>query len=199
MKIREPFAWTLVVCLLLWIAYSCESGKRKDLEAEIEKSNWQQNLNVKTAEILTRDSLIRDLQRSAIERRGKDSIALNRKERANSALARKLAEKRVDIQPAIDSLGPIRDYVLLSDSLLASKDTLIHEMRLRHSAQVVELNEIIDLHAKQALSKDAVIELMEKRNADLEKTVKKVKRGNKGLKVLLGIAVAWGVYESVKN
>jgi len=108
-----------------------------------------------------------------------DSVSLSGLKMRNSELARKLDKSRKPVQSLADTVQPLRDYLILADSLLAGKDSLIYEMELRHSAQIIDLNQIINTQAKQILSEKSVSAILETRNKELEKDLAKSQRGKK--------------------
>ena len=120
-----------------------------------------------------------ELRLRHIARKHSDSLALSGLKIDLKAMSKKVVILRVPVELAADSIQPLRDYLVLADSLSAAKDTLIYEMELRHSAQIIDLNQIIDTQAKQILSEKNVSAILETRNKELDKDLAKSQRGKK--------------------
>jgi len=188
------------ICLALgfFLWGTCQKNKVLELKAESQNSQHKQQIAAKDTEIRTLAGEISTLKQSAIQRGAKDSIVLTGLKQANSTLTQKLAEKRPPIEVMADTIQPLRDYLILSDSLMAAKDTLIHEMTLRHSAQVVELDRIIDLQTQQIMAEGVKTKLWEEVATKNEKDYNKERRKKGFFKVTTAVAVGLCLFLAVK-
>ncbi len=199
LNLRDPIYILVILCLGFFLMWQCEGTKRKDLELLAAVTKHDVEMNVKRTEIRTLEDSISTITAKAKERASKDSTVISQNKGQINRMKKTLAVLRVPVEQLADTIQPLRDYLVLSDSLSAAKDTLIMEMDLRHSAQLVDLNQIINLQAEQIVSEKAVSELLENRVAELEKDVKKGNRGKRLRNYVIGGLVAWGIYESLKD
>jgi len=87
-----------------------------------------------------------------------DSLSLAALSVRNKAMSETVHKLRIPVQVTIDTMEALGDFVRAYDSLLAGKDQEIGELKLRHSAQVVELNEIIAERVNQMMAQTALAE-----------------------------------------
>jgi hypothetical protein len=198
LNFRDPLFILIIVCLIFFILWQRSQSKIQQLERSQDNKLHQQRIEAKDTEIRTLAGQILTLTQKSGIRRADDSLALKRKETAIATLSHKLAEKRHPIQVMADTIQPLRDYLILSDSLLAAKDTLIHEMTLRHSAQVVELDRIIDLQTQQIMAESVKTKLWEEVAVKTEKDYNKERRKKGFFKVTTAVAVGLCLFLAVK-
>lgn len=94
------------------------------------------------------DSLMLQIAKST----ARNKKVLEVKERAISTLSKKLAILRVPVQAILDTSAILSEFVDTYDSMNQEKDSLISEMKLRHAAEVVDLNALINSQAKQIMA-----------------------------------------------
>jgi len=151
MNYREPFAWLIIVGLIFFILWQRSEGKRQQLERSADNKLHQQRIEELQGRGETAARRADSLQANFVRRHTSDSLVLSGFKMRNSAMSKKLAEQRPTLQPFIDSLQPVRDYVMLADSLLAAKDIIITHLTLSHEAEVVDLEAIIKAREDQIL------------------------------------------------
>lgn len=199
LNLRDPIYILIILCLGFFLMWQCEATKNKDLELLAAVTKHDVEMNVKRTEIRTLEDSISTITAKAKERASKDSTVISQNKGQIKRLTKTLAVLRVPVEQLADTIQPLRDYLVLADSLSNAKDSLILDMGLRHEAQLVDLNQIINLQAQQIVSEKAVSELLENRVAELEKDVKKGNRGKRLRNYVIGGLVAWGIYESLKD
>lgn len=190
LNLRDPIYILIILCLGFFLMWQCEATKNKDLELLAAVTKHDVEMSVKRTEIRTLEDSISTITAKAKERASKDSTVISQNKQQIKRLAKREAILRVPVEQLADTIHPLRDYLVLADSLSAAKDSLILDMGLRHEAQLLDLNHIINLQAQQIVSEKAVSELLEQRVAFLEKEVKKGQRGKRVWRFVAGVGVA---------
>jgi hypothetical protein len=138
------------------------------------------------------------LQHQFVQRHRADSMALLTIKINNRSKEQRVKILREPVQPLIDSIQALGDFVKANDSLLAGKDEEIQQMELRHRGQIVDLRAQLRERADELMATEA------QRDAWRESAVMaegKATQERKGKKLWRGVAVGLGVlaaYLSVK-
>ena len=194
-----PSLALIIVCMGFFLLYQCERSKRQNLERSNENIIWNEKLAAQKALAQTLADSVSILLENSKGRAVKDSLALSGLKMRNSAMSKKLAVLRIPVEVIADTIQPLRDYLILSDSLMAAKDTLIHEMTLRHSAQVVELDRIIDIQTQQIMAESVKTKLWEEVAVKTEKDYNKERRKKGFWKVTSAVLAGGIVFLSLKE
>jgi hypothetical protein len=199
MNYKDPVYILIILALGFFLWGQCESNRRKDLEHEQGKRLHKEQVAAKITEIRTLSDSISTLRKKSSERASKDSLALSQKNGQIRAMSKNLAILRIPVQVIADTLQPLRDYLVLADSLSAAKDSLIVDMGLRHSAQVVELNEIIEKQGRQIVKEREIAEMWRVSAESGQKNVRKLERGKRFRNVVIGVLTAGLVVISIRE
>lgn len=166
------------------------SAKREQIARTLDFERSNTMIAAQTARADMLDSIAKAKDKSAKERATKDSVALKVKERAISAMSRNLAVLRVPVQPLIDSLQDLGLFVETYDSLSAQKDSLIYDMRLRHAAQIVDLEEVLSLTRAQINELVDISNQLQTQLVDEQGKTRKQNRLKKVWRFVAGVGVA---------
>lgn len=116
-----------------------------------------------------------------------DSLNLAVKDAEIKAIKVRVIIKRIPVQPLIDSIPTLKAFVELQDSLIQVQGQQIDTLKQAYASQIQTTEDLIQNHDAQE-SIEARIDLEQtERIADLEKQVRKTKRGSKLAKVLIPI------------
>lgn len=215
LPLRNPNAKNLIIVVLLFLLTISVGGnfvqsrlkKEAEIKSDLDRANSNTLIAQKTARVAMLDSLGKAKERSAKQRATKDSVAIQGFKTAISKTALNLAIRRVPVQPLIDSVQELGLFVETYDSLSAEKDSLIVEMGLRHSAQILDLQEVNRLNRGQIeeqvgisnLLQDQVVQEQAESRKWKKKADKKFSVGptagygvsKEGLSPQIGISVQW--------
>ena len=198
-NILTPALILTIICLVLFILWMRASAKLELQKRLMDNIAWDGKLQAeKKISASLQDSIV-TLTESFSNKAKKDSVELKKKNDGIKALAKTVAVLRGEAQDEIDSLPDVARFVYAYDSLNAAKDEFIVDMSLRHSAQVADLQEIIEFQTKSNMAKEGIISILEHRNQELEKDVRKAHRGKRFWRVMTGVAAAGIVYVSLKS
>ena len=170
LNFKDPIYWLVILALGFFLWGQCQENKVKDLKLEMANDEHNRRVSAKNATIqAVSDSLL--LERRT---RAQDSVQNLRVttglKQANTAIAHKLALARPNIQPYLDSLEAVGSFVVLQDSALSLKDSLIVTLEgqidtLRQSynrerrlleRQTLETTELVSLWEGQAKNYEAM-------------------------------------------
>lgn len=141
-------------------------------------------LRAKEASIVAQGKRIIEAHRSKTK---KDSLAINAKDEQIRQAKAKVVIRRVYIQPLVDSIPELKAFVQAQDSVILIQGQTIDTLKQALEFSKQAFNDLIQNHDAQE-SIEARIDLEQtERIADLEKQVRKTKRGNKLAKVLIPI------------
>ena len=176
MKTREPIYIGIILLLCGVIGYMVYQNKIQQEFAFARSAQFADAIEKARQTAQSYADSVHDLKVRLALRQHSDSVALSALINDLKAMSKKVVILRVPVELAADSIQPLRDYLVLADSLAQAKDSLIYDMGLRHSAQLLDLNQIIDLQAKQIMDLHAVQTTLEDRNKVLEANSVKDKR-----------------------
>lgn len=101
---------------------------------------------------------------------------------------RKTIEKlRVPVAVMIDTIPDLTAFVAAQDQVIQKQDSLIRGMELSHSAEIVDLEEIIRLQEAKFAEQMAITAGFEQRLAVSEAETKKERKGKKFRNVVIGV------------
>ena len=190
----------LIILALLFYLFNLRSQSKIDrLEAMADKAQLQAEIAKHIDRAKTAGARADSLAANFVRRHAKDSIDLRALSVRNRAMSETVQRLRKPVQTIIDTLAPLREFVIAYDSLLASKDHEIMEIKLRHEGQIIDLTTQLKERGNQILAEAAKAEVWRVAYVESEKKNRKLGRKVTFWKIVGGIAVAWGVYESVKN
>ena len=187
----------IILGLLGFVGYQIWQARIQNEFRFAESYRFNELLQLRKGEILKRDTVIALYADSAKDRRGKNLEVLKRKETAKSEKTAKLAIVEKPILLLADTNAIVREYVEAVHDLQAANDTLVYEMTLRHKAELVDADRIIELQAKQILDLHTVTATLEDRNKVLEANSVKDKRKIRARDYIIGGAVAFIVLQIV--
>jgi len=154
-KPRKPHVtaiWILSIVLLLSLGGNvCQHLhiQNKELADELRNINHLNENAVSEDRIKQAQARIDSITAKGI----RDSVSWKSRESAlkmrNSTTTKNLAVLRVPVQPLIDSIKALGDFVLTYDSLSAIKDSTIYETGMRLATKEAELHELGQLHKVQ--------------------------------------------------
>jgi hypothetical protein len=196
-------AWMIVILLLLISVggnvYQWQNARTEQLRRSLDNGRSQVEILKHEAAAKTAGARADSLVSVFGKRRAADSVALRAVRMRNSAMAETLKKLRIPVQPLIDSLPDLRAFVLANDSLLAAKDEHIHQLELRHSAQVVDLEAIIFELQKQNLAQAAISDAWRETATSMRQDLRVEKRKRK-LWTTISVVLTGGIlYMAVKE
>jgi hypothetical protein len=117
-------------------------------------------------------------------------VALSKAEAEITRHKSNSAATRPKIQVLVDSIPDLRDFVAFQDSTIASQDTLITGLQLRHNAEVIDLNEIIKLQGQQIVSNMAIGENWRQMAENAQAGERREMKKKKFWRFLAGVGIA---------
>jgi hypothetical protein len=97
---------------------------------------------------------------------------------------------RPKIQVMVDSIPDLRDFVAFQDSTIASQDTLIISLKLRHAAEIIDLNQVVKLQAQQITTNMAIGENWRQMAEAAQKAERKQTKAKKVWRFIAGVGAA---------
>lgn len=111
-----------------------------------------------------------------------------------SNLTQKLAEKRPDIEPLLDSMPKLAAFVLLQDSIIDVQATRIDSLERQKARQWADFNRILDVQEEKfKASQEINVHLLQVTEHYVSEN-QKLKRQNRWLKIGVGAAFLGGVF-----
>lgn len=141
-------------------------------------------LRAKEASIVAQGKRIIEAHRSKTK---KDSLAINAKDEQIRQAKAKVVIRRVYIQPLVDSIPELRSFIQGQDSVILIQGQQIDTLKQAYASQIQTTKDLIQNHDAQARISQRIEAEKDKRISDLEKQVRKTRRGSKLAKVLLPI------------
>lgn len=110
-----------------------------------------------------------------------------------SVLTKKLAEKRPDIQPLLDSIPKLAAFVLLQDSIIDVQAVRIDSLEAQKARQWRDFNKLLEVQEEKFQASSEINLHLEAINDNWRDENKRLKRQNRILKVSVGIAFVSGI------
>ena len=176
----------LIGCLaIIWIQYQSanlmsdfRTAEQLVFQDALEKSRQRLQSYADSAHKLTvRLALTRDSMK----------VAVNARKREIAELKKFIADRRPEIAERIDTIPDLREFVAVQDSIIERQDNLIRGMELSHSAEIVDLEEIIRLQEAKFKEQMAITAGFEQRLVVSEAETKKERKGKKFRNVVIGV------------
>lgn len=198
LNLRDPIFVLVILLLLCFVGWQWNAAKVQRLERQEDNRLHQERV-----EKLKTDVALSEAKISALEKERKmytDSARTQQRARMQEIQAYKttIASLKVKVLPQIDTSSDLSQLISTQDLVIAKQDSLLHATGLAHSAEIVNLESQLAEKGRQLMTKDAINELLQSRNQELEKEVKKGQRGKRVRNWIIGGLVVWGIVESVK-
>lgn len=97
---------------------------------------------------------------------------------------------RPKIQVLVDTIPDLRDFVAYQDSTIASQDSLIANLELRHSAEIVDLEEVVRLMRFQIQEQVLITNSLQGQVVEEQANTRKERRAKKFYRTLSVIGAA---------
>lgn len=188
--------WTILILFILLLV----SGFLNILQVRNAKqeqiNRMAQNLVMRDSITLNRDryeratAQVETLTAQIIKSTSENKKVLEVKEKAIATLSGKLAEKRAPVQVMIDTTELLKDFVDTYDSVDQAKDELISEMKLRHAAEIVDMNALVEAQAKQVMAAVSTAEAWRVTAENAQKDASKANTAKKVWRFIAGVGVA---------
>lgn len=183
----------IIAVLVLVIGYLIYRDFRPAPTIDPEISNQEDSIAIKRRQI---DSLLLKGEQLRL-RLESDSIKSIEAQKAFkmrlAALTQKLAEKRPEIEPLLDSMPKLAAFVLLQDSIIDVQAVRIDSLERQKARQWVDFNKLLDVEQdKFQASSEINLHLTEIAEHYSEEN-KKLKRQNRWLKIGVGSAFVAGL------
>lgn len=174
--------WILAGILLLslighYLTFRWNESRESDL---LVKNAALRNTIAINEHILAQEKAVSDSLKVQIKTNAtKNEVALKVKEKAIANLSGKLEEKRKPVQVMIDTTALLKDFVDAYDSINQAKDELITDMKLRHAAEILDLNALVNSQSKQIMAAVTTGEAWRTAAEDAEKKATKATKAKK--------------------
>lgn len=191
----------LIILLLVSAAgnyIQWKNANEEQLKRLLDNGRAQVEIANKQAEILSRDSAILKLKGKVAARKAQDSVAMAGLKQANFRLAKKINELRPLIAPDLAENDTLNAFVMLQDSLLAGKDSLIYSQEIFCQLQVRDLQDIIRLQEQKYHAQAEISEAWRQQAVESQAEAKKERRGKKFWQWTAGGITAIALYLAVK-
>lgn len=191
--------YLLILIMGLFIAYQCKSSKIQQLERFQENSRFQEQIQKHRDTAAMAAARFNELQAERSKLRDSVKVAVKASIEEIQGYKKVIAHLRPLVASKIDSFPDLRDFVAAQDSTIAQQDTLITSLQLAHSAEIINLESQLRERGRQLMQKDAINELLQSRNQELEKQVKKGQRTVRVWKVVSTVLAGGIVYMAIKE
>lgn len=183
----------IIAVLALVIGYLIYRDFRPTPTIEPEVSKHEDSIAIKRRQI---DSLLLKGEQLRL-RLESDSIKSIEAQKAFkmrvATLTQKLTEKRPEIEPLLDSIPKLAEFVLLQDSIIDVQAVRIDSLEAQKARQWKDFNKLLDVEQEKfQASSEINLHLTEIAEHYSEEN-KKLKRQNRILKVSVGVAFVSGI------
>jgi hypothetical protein len=201
MKINfiTPTLSLIIVALIFFSLWQCESGKRKDAEHDQGERLHQQQIQELDRQGQTKDARLNELQAERTKMR--DSAKVQQRARIEEIQGYKktIANLRPTVQAKIDSFPDLRLFVASLDSTIAYQETLIVALQIGHAAEIVNLEQQLKEKGDQLMIERTKSDVYNEVLAEREKEIRKLTRGKRFRNVVIGVLAGVAVWISLKE
>lgn len=187
---KDPIYWFAVLAMAAIMLWQCESGKNDKLHAEIENSRLRQE-NARLLAVI--DTTNRQIQRVSTQRDQDTKIFMAEKAayqgKIDAARRSRIVITR-QLQPIVDSVAIVREYVSQTDSLLDHQDRLINTMYEENERMGDSFRKEIGLLNQQITAQAAISDLYRK---TAEQKTTQLRRETRRKKFWRSVATVGGV------
>jgi len=141
MNYREPIAWLIILALIFFSLWQCESGKRKAAEAEQGERLHQEQINKLQVVAETAGARIIELQSERGELLDSVRVAVASKKGQIKKHEKTTERLRPDVAARLDSVPVLKAFVASLDSTIHEQKELIQGLEMSHAAEIVNLEE----------------------------------------------------------
>ena len=139
----------VILALLGVIWYLIDHNRTEQNKRMSDNLEFQRTIEAKRADIAQKDSLIaiseQERRYDSLKARA-SQIAQNR---VIAAYRKRAAEKRPGIQPVLDSIPDLREFVAIQDKIISGQDSVIAIQERQYIHETGQLNDIIALQRFQ--------------------------------------------------
>jgi len=199
MKLREPFAWLIVIALLFFILWQRSEGKRQQAERFQDNRLTQERIEGLQEQSQKKEARLNELQAERTKMR--DSAKVQQRARIEEIKGYKktIANLRPTVQAKIDSFPDLRLFVASLDSTIAYQETLIVALQIGHAAEIVNLEEQLKVKGDQLMIERTKSDVFNEVLAEREKEIRKLTKGKRFRNVVIGCLTAGIVYISLRE
>jgi len=137
---------------------------------------------------------VETLVNELVEMKEKARVSERAHNEAVTEIKARIVIKRIIVQPLIDSVAPLREFVAELDSLINIQSVRIHGLTVENRFQEQLFQDLITLKDSLLTGKDLIISDQSVIVVSQEKQIRKARRGGKFKAVLIPVALLGGLF-----
>ena len=182
----------MLVLLLVSVAgnvYQWDIARTQQTARLNDNLTFQRTIEAKRAEIAQKDSLLATIEHERQYDSLKARAAQIAQNREIQTYKNRLAKIRPGIEPVLDSIPDLREFVALQDKIITGQDSVIATQERQYLNETGQLNDIIAIQRFQIADHVKINEATQGEIYALQARLKKSERQKGWLKVGLGAAL----------